>query len=164
MSFEQSIAIIVVALITVIGTIWSSRRSARTERERLDQAMVTVLGAEREKIAQELEKVKARAVVQEEQMEAVRSDLRGIKEEYSSAKIQHREAIAEKDATIRERESTNRELQSRIVELEAMLNATRAELAQAREELQKALVLIQDQAQDLQGFRIRERRSQQGQA
>jgi chromosome segregation ATPase len=153
MSLEQMLALIVVALITVTGTIYAARRSAKNERIKIDQAMVTVLGTEREKIAEELEKVRTRAAQNDEQMERVRTQLRGIQEEYSETKIVHREAIAEKDATIRERDASIRELQARQVELEAMLNACRTELGQARSELQNALTLIQQQAQALQSLR-----------
>lgn len=156
MTFEQGLALVIVAIITVIGTIYGARKSARSDRARIDQTMVTVMGTERARVADELEKVKQRAVEQDEQMERVRAALRAIQEEYSEAKIVHRQALAELTDSIRERDITIREAQARTTELEAILAATRVELGQARTELQNALQLIHQQAQALQEQRERE--------
>ena len=153
MTVEQGLAIIIVAVITAFGSIYATRRSAKNERSRIDQAMVTVLGTERREIAEELDKVQARAQAQEAAWEGARAELRAIKEEYSEARITHREAIAEKDSLIRELQAQAREFQARSTELEAMLNACRTELGQARSELQNALTLIHQQAQALQAAR-----------
>jgi chromosome segregation ATPase len=150
---EQGLAIIIVAIITAFGSIYATRRSAKNERSRIDQTMVTVLGTERREIADELDKVQARAQQQELAWEGARAELRAIKEEYSEARISHREVIAEKDAAIRELQATVREFQSRLTENDSMLNATRTELGQARSELQNALTLIHQQAQALQAAR-----------
>jgi DNA repair exonuclease SbcCD ATPase subunit len=153
MTFEQAIAIIVVAVITAAGSIYAARKSAKNDQNRINQAMVTVLGVEREKIAAELDRATIRTNATNEQLEKVGADLRAAREELTEVRITHREAIAEKDATIRERDATIREVQARTIELEAMLNACRTELGQVRAELQNALTLIHDQARALQAQR-----------
>lgn len=153
MTIEQGLAIVLAAIITAVVTTFASRRSAKNERMRMSQEMVTILGTERQKLADDLERVKAEARELARDRDASQEELRRVKEEYSMAKIEHRQAVAEKDEVIREKDALVRErtvecreFQEQLAAAQRQRDEAKSELARARTQRAEALELINRQA------------------
>jgi chromosome segregation ATPase len=152
-TIEQGLAIVLAAIITAVVTTLASRRSAKNERIRMSQEMVTILGTERQKLADDLERVKTEARELAKERDQTQQELRKVREEYSLARIEHHNAVAEKDDAIREKNATIRELTAQCQEFKSQMHVAQTkneelsdELNRARRDRSEALELINRQA------------------
>lgn len=162
--------IIIAAVIAAGGTVLGSRWASRNERTRLRQELVTITGTDRERLAAELDRVRARANEVDEELESVRDERRALADEYAQAKIEHRIAIAEKDETQREalaekerlhraamldKDTAYRSLELQLQAAQNQLAESQQEMSRCRMELNRRGDMIQAQGQIIEDWRVR---------
>lgn len=148
-NFWEISASVFTAFLVLAGTIYASRRSARNEQKRIQQELTTILGTERGRLAEELEKVWAKARSMDEELEKVRDEHRALKEAAAEARIAHVQVVAEKDAAVREAQLSLHEVRVELADV-------KAELVRARAELERRGDLIAAQAEIITELRRRQ--------
>ena len=164
------LAVILTALIASGGTLVASRWANRNERIRLRQEMVAIGGTERQMLAEEAQKARARANEVDEELEKVRDERRALADQFAEFKISTREAAAEKESTHRaallEREALHRramdaaeankrELALQLQRVEGQLDECNREISRVRAEGERMSDLVRAQAVVIAEYRAR---------
>lgn len=146
-----ALAVVLAAALASAGTVLGSRWSHRNERTRLRSELITILGHDRDSLAEAAEKARARANEVDAELERVRDERRAIADEYAAAKIAHREAMAEKEelmrAALQERDSQRRQLEVTLGDVRAQMAEIERELHRSRDEVTRRGDMISAQAQ-----------------
>lgn len=146
-----ALGVVIAAILASVGTVLGSRWSHRNERTRLRNELVTILGHDRDSLADAAEKARSRANEVDAELERVRDERRQIADEYAAAKIVHREALAEKDQQMRdalqERDAQRRQLEVTLADVRAQMAELERELHRSRDEVTRRGDMINAQAQ-----------------
>ncbi len=164
------LAIIAAAIIAAAATAVTSRWANRNERIRLRQELIEIRGGDRQRLTDELEKVRARANEVDAELEKVRDERRTTADEYAAARIAHREALAdqltahrqslaerevEHRQALAERDSQQRELGLTLQQVQGQLDTCSRELASVQQELTNRGEMIRAQGQIIADYRAR---------
>lgn len=154
-----ALGVVIAAVLASLGTVIGSRWSHRNERTRLRNELVTILGHDRDSLAEAAEKARARANEVDAELERVRDERRQIADEYAAAKIVHREALAEKEeqmrASLSERDAQRRQVEVALADVRRQLEETERELHRSRDEVTRRGDMINAQASVIAELRAR---------
>lgn len=157
--WATALGVVLAAALASGGTVLGSRWSHRNERSRLRNELVTILGHDRDSLAEAAAKARARANEVDEELEKVRDERRQMADELAEARIAHREALAEMNdqrrAALEERDSQRRQIEVTLADVRRQLAETERELIRSRDEVTRRGQMIEAQATVIAEYRAR---------